>query len=112
MYKVKLSFKDLFFSATYGANIHDPDLNPNFRDQLLQAYDQDRNALTVIDGVYYYTGSDDGGSITYTSDISPIQVICDGWINLTIVRTSGNQLTIVQCPEIEGLSGIVLTWCE
>lgn len=112
LFDVELTFKDLFFDAGYGANIHDSSFDASFRDQLLQAYKDNKNALTVIDGVYYYVGSGDGGSITYTVNGDSIRVNCDGWINLSIIRISGNQLKIVQCSEIEGVSGVVLTWCE
>ena len=112
LYKVELSFVDLILDVSYGDNIHNSDFDSNFRDQLLQDYEQNKNALTVLDGAYYYIGSGDGGRITYTVSGNMIQVNCDGWISLSFTRTAGNQLTITNCNEATDLLDITLTWSE
>ena len=110
LHMVELTFADAFFDVTYGADIHAADFDANFRNDLLKEYEQNKNALTVIDGVYYYGGSGDGGPITYTVSENAIQVECDGWLKISLERTAGDQLTITKCDEVTALVGIVLTW--
>lgn len=108
LYAISLDFAENFFDCGYGSDINT--LDSDFRDQLLQAYEQDKNALTVIDGVYYYIGMGDGGSITYTANGNSIEVSCEYGIYLKIERTAGDQLMIVESNIRENPSGILLTW--
>ena len=112
LYKLRLSFKDSDFNCSYGNNIHSSTFDPAFRDQLLQDYAQGMKVLTVVDGVYYYAGMGDGGPITYTVDGDSVQVNCDGFIHLSIVRTGADQLTVTASDLLGDPSGIILTWSE
>ena len=109
-YIISINFKDSFLSIGYGADINN--LDPDFKNDLLEAYNNGDTSVKLINGVYYYFGAGDGGSITYTESGNAISVNCEDYIHFTFERISGNQLKItgVQEADLANLIGTVLTW--
>ena len=112
LYDMRLSFKDESFSVGYGDNIHHPNFDPEFRDQMLQEHEQTGDVLDIVDGVYFYVGMGDGGPITYTVNGNEILVDVDGYMQLTITRTDGDKLLITESTVMNNPSDITLVWSE
>ena len=72
LYVVELELDALFFDCSYGDNI--ADFEPDFRDKLIADFANGYPFVYLVDDVYYYTGSGDGGPITYTVNGDIIEV--------------------------------------
>ena len=112
LYTINLTFKDRYLSAWYGSDIYNPGFDADFRDQLLQEYETSGTGLKLIDGIYYYSGMGDGGEITYTVTGDAVEVNCEGYLHLSLVRTAPDQLTLIQSDMLGEPTGVILTWQE
>lgn len=112
LYKINVNFKNSgdgpSFGVSFGSDINK--LEEEFKNDLLENY---RETLTLIDGVYYYSGSGDGDTFTYTENKNSIVMTApDEYFIIKAERISGNQLKIIEGEDMLIPSGIILTWCE
>ena len=107
---IHIYFKDSSLDIGYGADINN--FSPEFKNDLLEDYNNGRPYVKLINGGYYYFAAGDGGSITYTESGNTISVNCEDYIHFTFERISGNQLKITgtQEADLANLIGTVLTW--
>ena len=93
LYTVRLNMDSGTLSIGYGDDVSS--LDATFRDELINDYyGAKKYDVSIVDGVYYYTGRGDGGKITYTVNGNAISVKCDDYLTLTLERVAENQLTI------------------
>ena len=65
--------------------------------------------FSLIDEELYYFGKGDGGNITYTISGVLIEINCDDYMYLKLVKTGENQITVVESDMSGNPAGIVLT---
>lgn len=113
LYTVYANFKDEgdgpYFSVWFGSDVNKLQDEATKNDLL----ENHRDKLTLIDGIYYYSGSGDGDTFTYTENKNSIVLTAPSeYFVIKLERISSNQLKIIDGSDLLIPSGIILTWCE
>lgn len=107
LYDVTIDFRTQNNSAPHCGIGYGDDVTDN-----LQYWLDGGVTLTEIDGRYYYCGSGDGGSITYTTNGNTVSVDCESYIWITLERIGTDQLMVTSSEGSPLPVGVLLTWSE
>jgi hypothetical protein len=108
-YDIELDFDEKRFSVGYGDKVSA--MEPEYRDEFMNLYleNPEDPMFSLIDEELYYFGKGDGGNITYTISGVLIEINCDDYMYLKLVKTGENQITVVESDMSGNPAGIVLT---